>query len=298
MATTNMEGAVVAKPGPYKPPGVPVSQADPWMFPIPGLVTQGGNPIISPPSSTPAPPTNPAPKAPTITLPGQDWHNLLFGDAGYISGHAGIEAQKAAALANLQGMARAALVRLGYVPPGLQDKYGVIDQATIDAANQNPNSVKNQLERLYQQNITTRSNQDEARGIFHEAGAQQQAVANEGVAAGARTQDAIDSFLQAIQGYNTNYASSLGQAQTQEGQLINDVGTKLSQDPTLQGTSFTATQDSSASSQYGQPLYRGPNGKLYTVNGDEFTPPAAAPRIDTAQGVPLYGWSGRGVGGI
>lgn len=240
---------------------------------------------VLPAPPPPAPPTGTAtvpqhapmtPAGHVQTSPGYtpDYNALLGSDPGYLA------AANAAQQANAQGAAarRAALrqlvIRYGGLPGGFGDVYGDVDQATLDAAKSNQFSALAQMKDNYTKSLDQFQRGLAARGMLQsgelgygsdqlQRGEAQQEydAANQ---FGDQAQGAINQYLGIVSGSNQNLAGAVSQA---ESNLISN--------PTYQPVAPTyADYDATSSAQYGQPIYKGEDGSLFTQDGNPFTPPA------------------------
>lgn len=94
-----------------------------------------------------------------------DLYALIYGDPGYQTAKAGADLSLSNAAAQRRAALRQLVLNYGGMG-GLQDPYGDVDQATLDAASNNPYSQLKQLSRNYDQSVEAFKRQLAARGAL------------------------------------------------------------------------------------------------------------------------------------
>lgn len=287
MATMTPGGASITSK--KKPAGISPKVADPWMSAIPGLVKKP-NPATSPSGRppgygdfhVPATPTPaPTPPAGTYTLPTTNYGQLILQDPRHKAAVANASQQSQAALSGYQAAIRAGLVNLGYTPDmtkvnsvlaGLTPEQraqflGAFDEPTLAAATGNEHSVAKQLLKAYQDNLTQERNQFEDRG-FADSGFRVQEDERQGYNYEGGVQDAIANFLSQVGGYAHDYSQGeYGRSQDIVGVDAN-VAAALAADPSIGPGGGQATLVSGKTGPGGEPVYAGPDGRLWTKMAD------------------------------
>jgi hypothetical protein len=239
-------------------------------------------PVAEPTPTASAPAPTPPPQNPTISVGGYtpDYGGLISNDPAYLAAKSATEQAQANAAAQRKQQLRQALIQYGGLPSGFTDQYGDLDQATLDAASQNQNSTLAQLAKNYSQSGEQFRRSLAARGALQSGDLNYgQDQLDQGYAQ--QRYDAANQFGNSANSVLGQYMGVLsGNAQSLAGAIGQAEGNVSSQYQPV--AAQTATYDSSASGQYGQPIYTGPDGKQYDQYGNPFTPPTAAPAASPA----------------
>jgi len=220
----------------------------------------------------------PAPSyAPAIQLSGgytPDYNALINNDPG-LTAFRGTEKMTADQADSARRAAvRALAVQYGGLPSGLADPYGDVDAGTLDLAKSNQFSDVANLARNYAQTVEGIKRSLAARGALQSselAYGLDQANLGRGQAEYTMGQNFANAFQTAI----NNYVGRVNDLRQQEAQAISQAAANVYGNPANRPSdAVMANYDGGASSQYGQVLYRGPNGALYTVDGSVFSPPS------------------------
>lgn len=287
---TNMEGGDLYPPK----PGVPAPVADPWMYAIPNLVTAPPPPVsITPPPTTvtSAPPPVPVPwVAPTFSLPTTNFADLILNSPEHMNAVRNASLASQSQLAGNVGNIRAALVALGFHPnsaalgnslasltPEQRAQFmAAFDPATFAAADENQHSIAKQLLQAYQNNLTAERNNFEDRG-FADSGFRNAEDANQGNIYEGGVQNAITQFLNYVAGQASDFAGG----EYQRGQDIfgadNTARGRLQNDPNIGPGGGEAALVDPKGGPGGEPVYKGPDGRMWVVRADGSVVPYAPP---------------------
>lgn len=244
-------------------------------------VAPSGPATSTPSAGSPAVFAPPAPPSPRTTIAGSsytpDYSSLITSDPGYIAAENTTLQSNAAAQAKRREAMRAALIQYGGdLPAGFKDTYGDIDQATLEAARGNQNSVLARLSNDYSQGVERFRRGLSARGMLQSSetdyGSDQLNRAY-----GQERYDAGNAFASGANQAYGGYADVLGQNAQSLAGAIGQAESNVFSNPAYRpvAPSF-ADYDVSASGQYGQPVYRGEDGKFYDTNGNPFNPPSTS----------------------
>lgn len=262
-----------------------------------------GSPAASPAPA--APYTTQAPPDPAASLNvalNPDYAALLRNAPDFTSGEAALRAiydptnpNAGSAAASRAAAIRAAIIQYGRAPTAA-DAYGDIKPEDIAAANNNPNSILAQLQNAYNQNVQQDKNTMEQRGIYS-SGATDQAVNTEGGKYQQSQYDALGNLNNLVSSALSNYQQAADQYGINHAALVSQVTNLLKSDPTI--TSTTAKLVPGSQANYGQPIYSGPDGQLYTADGKPYVPTTFTPSAPPAAPAPApaaIGYQGYGKG--
>jgi hypothetical protein len=214
---------------------------------------------------------------PNVTIPGYDpdYSALLAGDPNVIAA--------AGDLGEFEGQlgdARRAAIRRAVIAAGLTPGKALadVDEGTILAAQQNQFSGAKELSRQRERSSGDLAAALGARGMTF-SGAQvggEQRI-QEGYERG--TTQLVQSLLDAISGYETQYASKLADVRTQYRQLREQAAYRIQQDPRYQpmGENDAVLDPISG-------LYMTPDGRWYQRNADGSTTRVGAPAAPSTAG--------------
>ncbi len=191
---------------------------------------------------------------------------------------------------------RSLVKRFGGVPKGFQDQYGDITPEDLAAAQADPFSIEAGIQRGYDQGVEAFKKNLAARGGLQsgELGYQQnQADLSRGFAESQASNTFTDALTQGIKDYT---GGMTGIANEYPGILDTAKGNVVASNPHY--PDVAASYDDASSSQYGVPLYKTEDGRLFNVDGSAFqipgtpgtpaTPAAAAPAAAAPPPVSSY----------
>lgn len=150
-----------------------------------------------------------------------DYQSLIRADPGFAGVSASADAEESAAQSARANAVKRALIQFGVTPPGWQSGYGDVDQATLDAAGQNPNSTMHQLLDARSRGSADLAAVLGARGILSSGaltGGEQLLQRNFDTSQA----DAANRLLSALGGYESNYADSFRSLEGQRQQAYSD----------------------------------------------------------------------------
>jgi len=177
------------------------------------------------------PPANPTP-TPGHPVAPPGYESLLYGIPGFAAGIGSVTANEATAARQRADAIKAALVQFGVVPAGWTSGYGDVDQATIDAANQNPfSTIKGLLD-------TQHRSQADLEARLADRGTLSSGALTGGTDMGQRNYDKsvygeTNALLKALGGYETGYATRLNDLELQRAGLIGDAAQKAATNPDI-----------------------------------------------------------------
>lgn len=249
---------------PTGPPGGPSAS------PTPTYTPSAAGPGVAPP---------PAAGPDSIqTSPGYtpDYTGAIQNDPGYAGATAANQQAQATAAAARRAALQQQVIQYGGMPDGFKDAYGDIDQATLDAAKGNQYSSLAAMQKNYQSSV------DQFRKALAARGALQSGDLNYGqdqldYGLGQSQYDAGNAFGGAAAGTIGQYTGVLDANQQRLAGAIQGAEANAFNDPANRPTqASTAQRDAGKSSAYGQDIYTGADGTLYTRDGSVFTPPSAS----------------------
>ena len=261
-------------------PGVYIDENGQFLKP-PAAQSQSGTsgaPAYTGPGTATVPTPTPAPApAPTITTsPGftPDYDALIKSDPAYGAAQSAAQLAQSNASAARRAALRSAVIRYGGMPAGFTDQYGDLDQGTLDTAQNNSQSVLANLAHDYSQSEEQFKRGLAARGALQSGDlnygedqlqrgyAQQQYDAANQV--GDQAQQDLSQYSGVLASNAQNMASAVQGAESNV----------LSNPAYTPSSASYANYDAASAAQYGQPIYKDPNGVLYDANGNVFTPSA------------------------
>lgn len=250
-----------------------------FLGPPPGLGGGGGG------GAPPGPPASPS-----ISFGGftPDYKALVAGDPLLVQAQGDINAQRDAAGASRQAAIRTALTRFGGVPTGLQDPYGDVDQATKDAAANNPFSVVNQLKQWLAKNQGDLTDSLAARGMLQSGGLRSgtEMVQRE---YGQQEYNETNTLLDFIKSVISGYAGKLNELAGLERGEIGEATQRAYNNPANRPIAPTqATLLPGSEAAYGRPVYRSEDGRLWNVDGTPFVEPVYQPPPPPPPSAPLF----------
>lgn len=242
-----------------------------------GAGTFGG--AASGASVAPVQPT-PATFTPTPTMPiggyTPPWGDLIKSTPEYISGMAAGQKDVSQAAAARRAALQQLAIRYGGLPSGLQDAYGDIDQGTLELAGKNPYSEKARLDRSYTEGVEAFKKALAARGAL-QSGETGYGLAQADLARGEREYDAGNQFANAAQGVINDYVGVESRVRGNEANLLSQAQASVYANPANRPVdAYDAPLIAGSVEQYGEPLYQGRDGKMYTAAGVAFDPPVSA----------------------
>lgn len=229
-----------------------------------------------------APKTPYVPPTPTMTPAASmpiggftpDYGSLIKSDPGYqtylANGRLDVGQAASQRRASLQKLA----IQYGGLPAGIQDTYGDLDAGTMELAGKNVYSDRQRLDRSYSAGIEAFKRSLAARGAL-QSGDLGHGLSQADLARGQGEYDLGNQFANAAQGTVNDYLGVESRVrQGESGALTAAQGSVYSNPANRPVDAYDAPLVEGSVDQYGQPVYRGKDGKLYTADGKEFFPPA------------------------
>lgn len=233
-------------------------------------------------SGTSVAPVVPAPPVftpnPTVPIGGftPNYGDLIKSDPGYVSGMASGQMDVAQAAAARRAALQKLTIQYGGIPQGLQDQYGDIDSGTLELAQKNQYSDTQRLQRSYAQGIEAFKKALAARGAL-QSGETGHGLSQADLARGEREYDLGNQFANAAQGVVNDYTGVESRVRQNEAALLSQAQQSVYSNPANRPVdAYDAPLVAGSVEQYGQPLYQGNDGKMYTASGQAFDPPASA----------------------
>ena len=230
-------------------------------------------PVVAPPASfTPTP---------TMPIGGftPDYGALIKSDPGYMAGMEGGQKDVAQAAAARRAALQKLAIQFGGLPAGLQDTYGDIDAGTLELAQKNTYSDIARLGRSYTEGIEAFKKALAARGAL-QSGETGYGLQQADLARGEREYDMGNQFANAAQGVINDYAGVESGVRQREAALLSQAQQSVYSNPANRPVdAYDAPLVEGSIEQYGQPLYQGNDGKLYTAAGQIFSAPAAGASV-------------------
>jgi hypothetical protein len=205
-----------------------------------------------------------------------DYNALIRSDPSYMaylnSSKLDLDQAASARKAALQKLA----IQYGGLPTGFQDKYGDIDQGTLELAQKNEFSDVKRIGRSYEQGVEQFKRALAARGAL-QSGELGYGLDQAELNRAEREYDVGNQFSNAYAGVANDYVGTESRVRQGEAGAIAQAQQNVFSNPANRpADAIEASLDSGATSQYGQPLYRHPDGTLWTLSGTLFTPPVAS----------------------
>lgn len=217
------------------------------------------------------PTPNPSPSpAGSVNIPGfnPDYNALLLSDPAYLAWATAHPGHVADAAFQRQAATRALAAQYGGVPQGFTDTYGDLTPADLAQAAANPFSDTAQLKQQYQNNVENLRRGLAARGQLHsgDLGFGQGQLDTQ---LGKSQYDLGNQFLQNLRDAIGNYTGAMANEDTARSGAIGQAYQDVTSNPAYQPTpAATATLVPTWQSDYGTPVYKTPEGRLYTVDGN------------------------------
>jgi hypothetical protein len=242
----------------------------------------------------------------SLDVPGftPDYRSLIANDPVFKQLQADISAGGAGDLVSRNAALNRLFVGFGSLPDvngaaqslGINDLGQAIDPATGQLAAENQFSTQARLGQAHA-DATRQIRQNLAARHALQSGELGYQVGRENTAYGAAQNDATQALLDAISGLNSQYVTNqrAGTAALNTG-LGEATNRQIGLNPAT--GSAKAAYDDGLSQQWGQPVYRGPNGELYGVDGTPITgtppavtnqPPPFNPQQQATGGLPTAG---------
>jgi hypothetical protein len=232
-------------------------------------------PYVAPPSTGAVYMKGPAQGSPTdplgtMAIPGtgytpDDYARMALDDPIYRSFVSGRDQEIGSAGTSRKAALQALALNYGGLPPGQTDPYGDLSPDILSQAANNPQSTLAQLQRSYGQQNVAMQNQLGARGALHSGD----------LVAG---QDALNAQLatdqsNAAQGFGSQILGAVTDYTTRESAAnAGAPGALQASIQDLEGQNLVSPNQKSANlvpnwqSQYGRPMYAGPDGALYAID--------------------------------
>lgn len=236
--------------------------------------------VTDPPAFTPSP---------TVPIGGftPNYGDLIKSDPGYISGMASGQQSVAQAAAARRAALQKLAIQFGGLPQGLQDTYGDIDAGTLELAQKNEYSDTKRLQRSYAEGIEAFKRALAARGAL-QSGETGYGLSQADLSRGEREYDLSNQFANAAQGVVNDYVGVESSVRAREAGILAQAQQSVYSNPANRPVdAYDAPLIQGSIEQYGQPLYQGNDGKMYTSSGQIFSPPAAGASV--APGAPAGG---------
>lgn len=249
-----------------------LDQFDPFKNPP----RQAGMSVVAPGAMAPPAP-NPSVQIGAGFTP--NYKDLILGDPSYLAWKNNSQLDLSQAASARGAALKSLATRYGGLPTGFKDTYGDIDPNTLDLAGRNQFSDVNKVRKNYEDGVQALKRQLAGRGALQSGDlgyGMDQAEYSRGAAESAMGQDflntaqeAINNYIGAESGVRRGEAGALSQAQS-------NIFANPAYRPT-EGSFASIVPDWEA--KYGEPVYQGPDGKLYRPDGSPFTVrPSVAPQ--------------------
>lgn len=265
---------------------------DPW---DPERIKKYGGTAYTGSDVSPVVPTAvPNPSMPKIQLSGgsvPDYASLIQNDPAYLMWQNNSQLDLATAAAQRREALRKLAIQYGGLAPGTKDLYGDIDQGTLELAGKNEYSDKARLARTYAQGIEAFKRALAARGGL-QSGELGYGLDQAQTAQGEREYDLGNSFANAAQGVVNNYVGAESGVRRSQYDALRAAQASILGNPAYAPTgSVEAQLVNGSESQYGFPVYRGPDGSLYKADGSLFDPASFVAPTSSGGAVPGAGWT-------
>ena len=215
-----------------------------------------------------------------------DYGALIKSDPGYMSylnsGKLDIEQAGSARRAALQRLA----IQYGGLPKGMRDQFGDIDANTLDLAGRNQFSDSANLKRQYASGIEGFKRSLAARGVL-QSGELGYGLEQAEYGRGQREYDLGNNFANAAQGVVNDYLSTEGRVRSGEAGALSAAQQSVYSNPVNRPVdAVDIPLEAGSVEQYGQGVYRHPDGRRFTADGQPFSEPPArqAPQPDLYAG--------------
>jgi hypothetical protein len=223
-----------------------------------------------------------------------NYEQLILHDPAYLAWQNQGQLDISQAAAARKGALQTLIVRHGGTLSAFTDKYGDVDQATLDQAAANEFSDVSRLDRNYKQAVEDYKRNLSARGGLS-SGELQYGLDQADYARATNEYDMNTSFLDAAAAAVNNYLGTEASVHRGEQAAISQAEQNVYSNPANRPTPGTEAQlDPDWKEKYGVPVYVGPNGELYTLDGNgnpvPYTPkpkpPAPPPATPPPQNPP------------
>lgn len=242
----------------------------PTVAPIVG----GGGPAYTPPvqaGSYASPGPTPSPSISIGQSFTPNYEQLIQSDPGYVSAMSNSSLDVNQAASARRAALRQLAIQYGGLPKGMQDVYGDIDQGTLDLASRNQFSDVARLGKSYSEGVDQFKKALAARGAL-QSGELGYGLSQADYSRGEREYDLGNQFANAAQGTVNDFVGAESRARQGQVDAINQAQANVFANPLNRPVNAqSATLEPGSLQQYGQPLYRGPDGQLYTLSGQVFT---------------------------
>lgn len=188
------------------------------------------------------------------------------------------------AAARRKAALQALAVRYGGLGGGFKDAYGDIDPATLDLAKGNQLSDTARLSRNYSQGVEAMKRALAARRGL-QSGELTHGLQQADFARAASEYDLGQEFSNAAQGAINDYLSAESAVRRGEAGAISEAEQNVYANPLnrpTEGTEARLVPD--WQTKYGQPVWQGPDGKLYVLDGSGNPIPFVAPSMGGSEG--------------
>jgi hypothetical protein len=228
-----------------------------------------------------APPSGPTPSADlSVGNAAPDFAGLLNADPGLVAWKAGAQGRMATLAAQRAAAIRSLALKYGGLPPGFTDAFGDLRPEDIQAGANNPFSADKQLQKNYDAGVAAMKASTSARGML-QSGELGYGQEQQDRAAATDRYNTGNDFLAALNSALGDNTGGVQGVNAEEPGVINAATSNvLAQHPV--GAPIQAHLVDNWQ-QYGQPVYQGADGKLWSTNAEtgaaeEFTPPAPSGR--------------------
>lgn len=226
------------------------------------------SPVV--PGGSPPPPI--ASQIPIASGYTPDYGSLIKSDPGYLA----YMNNGAMDVANASTARREALrklaVQYGGLPNSFSDKFGDIDQTTLDLAKTNQYSDEQRLSREKASGIEAFKRALAARGGL-QSGELGYGLDQTEQSYGQREYDLANAFGNAAQGAVNDFTNVESNVRRGEAAAIAAAQSNVYSNPANRPTNgVDASYVQGSNEQYGFPVYRGPDGAMYKVDGSPFDP--------------------------
>ncbi len=200
-----------------------------------------------------------------------DYAALIKSDPGYQSYLAAGQQSVATAAAQRRAALQSLAIRYGGMPKGMRDQYGDIDAGTLELAGKNQFSDVAQLSRQHSQGVEAFKRALAARGAL-QSGDLGYGLDQAELGRGQAEYDLGNSFANASTGAVNEYVGVEGSVRQGEAGAINAAQASVFANPANRPVdAYDAPLLEGSVEQYGEPIYQGNDGNLYTLNGRLFT---------------------------
>lgn len=239
------------------------------------------------PVSPVVPPTPTFTPNPTVPIGGftPNYGDLIGSDPSYVAGMAAGQTDVAQAAAARRAALQKLTIQYGGMPQGIVDRYGDIDAGTLELAQKNQYSDTQRLQRSYTEGIEAFKRALAARGAL-QSGETGYGLQQADLARGEREYDLGLQFSNAAQGAVNDYAGVESRVRQGEAGLLSQAQANVYANPANRPVdAYDAPLIEGSIEKYGQPVYQGNDGKMYTAAGQPFDPPVGASFAPSSGGI-------------